>query len=80
MTHTMTEIKKKYKNEWLLVKVVNENKLNEPVKGSVITHSKNRDDIYEKMKKLPKGFRVATIFTGKIPPKGTVFAFLNVKT
>ncbi len=75
MTHTMSEIKKKYKNEWLLVKVVKENKLNEPVRGSVITHSKSRDDIYEKIKKLPKGFRVATIFTGKVPPKDTAFAF-----
>ncbi|MBI4096949.1 MAG: hypothetical protein HY428_00845 [Candidatus Levybacteria bacterium] len=68
-------IKKKYKNEWVLVKVVKEDTLNQPTEGKVIAHGKNRDVIYEKMRKLPAGFRVATFYTGKIPPKDMAFAF-----
>lgn len=72
---TLTDIKKKYTNEWVLVDVVKEDKLNQPVAGHVIAHSKDRDTIYEKIGQLPSGFHVATIFTGDVPPKNTAFAF-----
>lgn len=75
MTQTIDAIKKKYKNEWVLVDVVEEDKLNRTTKGRVLAHSKSREDIYDKMLKLPKGFNVAIFYTGEIPPKGTVFAF-----
>lgn len=68
-------IKKKHRNEWVLVEVVKEDTLNQPIEGNVIAHGKDRDAIYEKMKKLPEGFRVATFYTGKIPPKDMAFAF-----
>lgn len=75
MQKTISAIKKQYKDEWVLVDVAEEDELNQPKKGTVLTHSENRDVIYERMKKLPKGFRVATFYTGKRPPNGMVFAF-----
>lgn len=79
MKMKINSIKKRYKDEWVLVNVLKEDKLNQPVEGEIITHSKNRDEIFNRMKKLSKGFHVATFFTGKIPPKGMVFAFTCLK-
>ena len=41
------EIKKRYKDEWVLVEVLAEDKLREPVEVELIAHSKSRDDTYE---------------------------------
>lgn len=75
MKMKISSIKKRYKDEWVLVNVFKEDKLNQPVEGEIIVHSKDKDEIFDKMKKLPKGFRVSTFFTGRIPPKDMVFAF-----
>lgn len=64
----------KYKNEWVLVKVVKTDKLNRPLEGELLAHSKNRDDIYTKMKRV-KG-HTYTRYTGDIPQKGYAAAFL----
>ncbi len=60
------EIVKKFKDEWVLVeaKVVDENfNLKE---GKVITHSKDKSNIYGKLLKL-KGKNIYIEYTGKIP-------------
>ena len=59
----------------MLVDVEEEDALNQPTKGKVIAHSKDRDEIYNKMQELPHGFRVATIFTGEVPPKDMAMVF-----
>ena len=63
------EIKKIYKDEWVLIEVLNENELGEPVEVKMIAHSKNRDDTYAAMKKA-KGKYTYHFYTGEIPQKG----------
>lgn len=72
----ISEVKKKYKDEWVLAEVLEQDKLNQPTKVKVIAHSSDRDKVYEKIAKLPKGFRVTTFYTGKIPKHGYAVAFL----
>ncbi len=70
------EIKQQYQNQWLLIKVEKTNKLNQPIEGQLIANSKNRDDIYQKMKNV-KG-HTYTIYSGKIPRKGFAVAFYDL--
>lgn len=67
------EIKQQYKDEWLLIKVEKTNELNQPIYGQLIAHSKDRDEIYRKMK-IEKG-HTYTVYSGKIPRKGFAVAF-----
>ena len=68
------EIKKRYKDEWVLVEVLEEDELREPVEVELIAHSKSRDDTYEAMKKT-KAKDIAHFYTGEIPKKGYAVAF-----
>jgi len=68
------ELKKRYKDEWVLVEVLAEDKLREPVEVVLIAHSKSRDDTYEAMKKT-KAKDIAHFYTGEIPKKGYAVAF-----
>ena len=72
----IAEIKKKYKNEWILVEVLEEDELNRPVRVRLIAHSKNRDDIYDKLDDVEDGKHVATFYSGEIPEKNYAVAFL----
>ncbi len=69
------QLKKQYKNEWLLVKIIKEDKLNRPLEGKLITHSKNREDIYDALLETKAKEHVASFYTGKIPQKGYAVAF-----
>ena len=70
---TIQEIQKKYKDEWVLVRVGKADEIDRPVEGEVIGHSKARDVIYEEQRRL-KG-DIAIIYTGEIPKKGYAVAF-----
>ena len=70
------EVKQKYKDEWVLVEVLEEDEMNRPTDVKLIANSKNRDDIYDKLEKTENGKHVATFYTGKIPEKGYAVAFL----
>jgi len=76
----ISEIKQKCQDEWVLVEVLEEDKLNRPTKVKLIAHSKNRDDTYKAMKKT-KVKHLAHFYTGEIPKKGYAVAFngSNVK-
>ena len=62
------EMKKKYKDEWVLIKVLKVDEFGAPVEGEVVAYSKSRDEIYEKQRKM-KG-DLAIIYTGEIPKEG----------
>ncbi len=68
------ELKKRYKDEWVLVEVLAEDELREPVEVELIAHSKSRDDAYEAMRKT-KAKDIAHFYTGAIPKKGYAVAF-----
>ena len=70
-------IKEKYKDEWLLIRVIRTDELNRPIEGELIFHSKDRDEVYTKMKQV-KG-HTYTLYTGKIPKEGYAVAFYVYK-
>ena len=70
------EIKKKYKDEWVLVEVLEEDELGQPIEVELIAHSKSRDDTYEAMRKA-KAKDIAHFYTGEIPKKGYAVAFYD---
>lgn len=71
------EVKEKYKDEWVLIKVLKTDELNRPIEGEVLFHSKNRDEVYAKMKEV-KG-HTYTLYTGEIPKEGYAVAFDGYK-
>ena len=67
------EIKQQYKDEWVLVEILREDKLNRPIDVELIAHSKDREDIYKAMK--GKKFRYTYHFYNGKAPKGYIAAF-----
>lgn len=62
----IAEVNKKFKNTWVLAKVLKEDELNQPVEVKPIMASDNRDKLYDKIGTLPKGITVTTFYTGKV--------------
>lgn len=58
---------RKFKNEWVLAKVLKEDKHIGVVEAEPIAHSKNRDEVYDALLKVKKGQHVMTLYTGKRP-------------
>lgn len=73
-TMRIEELKKLYKNEWVLVEVLEVNEIGEPVEVNLIAHSKDRDETYAELKKT-KIKHVSHFYTGKIPKEGYAVAF-----
>ena len=59
------QIKKKYPNEWLLLIDCETDKMSSPVSGVLVEHSKNRDEIYKKLRKYSG--KLCIEYSGKIP-------------
>ena len=68
------DIKKKYKDEWVLVEVLEEDELGQPIEIELITHSKARDEIYSALKETKTKY-TCQFYTGEIPKKGYAVAF-----
>ena len=67
---TIGEIESEFDSEWVLVDEPETNEQLEVLKGKVLHHSKDRDEVYRKAVNLrPK--RSAILYTGTIP-EGTV--------
>jgi hypothetical protein len=67
------ELKKRYKDEWLLVKITMTDEQDRPIEGEVLLHSKNRDEIYEAQKHLKEYLYIT--YSGEMPKKGFAVAF-----
>lgn len=74
----LEEIKGKFKDEWVLARVLKLDNLSQPQEMEVIAHSKNRDEIYDKQRNI-RDF-LAIFYTGEIPEKGYAVAFLWADT
>ena len=70
---TMKEIEDKYRDEWVMIEVIEEDELENPTKAKVIAHSKSRDDIYDLLK--DKTGDIGIFYAGEIPKKGYAVAF-----
>lgn len=71
----ISTLKKKFKDQWVLAEVLEEDSLNRVVKVKPLVHSSNREVVYNALAKLRRGKHVTTIYTGEIPPKGMAYAF-----
>lgn len=70
---TIEELKDQYRNEWVLVEVLEEDELQRPIRVRLITHSKNREETYEALREH-SGYTYH-FYTGKIPEEGYALAF-----
>jgi hypothetical protein len=68
------EIKKKYKDEWVLVEILEEDELGQPTEVELIAHSKSKDEIYDLLKETKTKY-TCQFYTGEIPKKGYAVAF-----
>jgi hypothetical protein len=62
---TISALKKQYPKEWLLLTHVTADTLTRPIKGRLVAHSKNRDEIYDRLGRVRGS--VCITYTGKIP-------------
>lgn len=63
---SLAEIETSFKSEWILIGDPETNEALEVKRGKVLWHSKDRDEVYRKVKELrPK--HSAILFTGAIP-------------
>jgi hypothetical protein len=67
------KIKKKYKDEWLLIKITMADDKDQPIEGEVLLHSKSRDEVYEAQKDLKDDLYIT--YSGELPKKGFAVAF-----
>jgi hypothetical protein len=67
------ELKKRYKDEWLLIKITVTDEQDRPIEGEILLHSKNRDEIYEAQKNIKDYLYIA--YSGEMPKKGFAVAF-----
>lgn len=63
---SISTLKRRYPKEWLLLTNVVADELTRPIKGKLVAHSKNRDDIYARLGRVG-GKRLCIEYTGKIP-------------
>ena len=72
----ITDIKKKFHREWLLIDVAEINKATTtPIMGKLIAHSPHRDEIYQLLLKPPKAKKLLIEYSEDSFPKGYAAAF-----
>lgn len=73
----ISQLRKKFKNKWVLAEVLGEDQLNRVTEVRPIIVSVSRDTVYKSLEKVKKGAHVATLYTGKVPPRGMSFTFYD---
>lgn len=64
---TMDEIKERYADEWVLIDEYENNPATlEVLRGKVVCHSKERDEVYRRLGELPSPKRIAVYYTGTL--------------
>jgi hypothetical protein len=63
-------IRKKIKDEWLLIEVTKVDKINQAVEGCLLAHTEDRDEIWQRAREHKGDLLV--IFSGEPNPEGTV--------
>lgn len=67
---TLEEIQKHFESEWVLVGDPETTDMLELIRGTILWHSKDRDEVYRQGNKL-RPRHSALLYTGRIPPEGT---------
>ena len=71
----VSEIKRKYKNKWVLAEVLKADKFHNPLELKVITTNSDRDKVYDKISETPRNKMLTAIYTGKTT--GTFVFYVN---
>lgn len=61
-----------FPNEWVAFEVLEMDNLNRAYKGRLISHSPNRDEVWNVLRKS-RPYHGYVVFAGEIPPKGLHF-------
>jgi len=64
------EIRKRIKDEWLLIDVTKVNRYDEPLEGQLLAHTKDRDEIWQRFRENKGDLLVE--FSGEPIEEGTV--------
>lgn len=64
------KIRKRIKDEWLLIDVTKVDKYNQPLEGWLIAHTKDRDEIWQRFRENKGDLLVE--FSGALIEEGTV--------
>jgi hypothetical protein len=67
------EIRKRIKDEWLLIDVTKVDKYNQPLEGQLLAHTKDRDEIWRRFRENKGDLLVE--FSGEPLEEGTVAMF-----
>lgn len=65
---TVQEMEARYGGEWILVGAPETTDALEVVKGVLLHHSHDRDEVYRRAIALPEPKDYAILFTGRMPP------------
>ncbi len=68
------QIKEQFKDEWVLVEVLKEDRVGRPQDVQLLAHSKSRTDTYEAMKKVKSKYTFH-FYTGEATNKEYAVAF-----
>ena len=68
---TLTEIEKQFDSEWVLVEDPEFDKSDVLIRGKVLWHSKNRDEVYRKDLEL-RPYSAAYLYTGQVPENSLI--------
>jgi hypothetical protein len=68
---TYPEIEQRYPSEWVLIDQPQTDEFNRLIGGTVVYHSKDRDEVYRHALTLPVPRYFAVRYTGPIPAPGT---------
>lgn len=71
----LEELKRMYKDEWVLAEVLELDEEGVPKRVRLIKHSKDRDEVYKELSRVKEGKHVCTLYTGEIPKEGYAVAF-----
>ena len=59
----IAELKKKFKNTWVLAEVLKEDRLNRPIEVVPLISLDDRDELYDKLDSLPNSKKIGKTFT-----------------
>ncbi len=68
---TLAEMEERFKSEWILVEDPETDEVLEVVQGTVVCHSKDRDEVY-RFALNQKSKRFAIVYTGEMPEHSAI--------
>jgi hypothetical protein len=68
---TMAEIESRFPSEWVLLGDPQTDQYQQVQSGTLLWHSKDREEVYRKAIELPTPKDIAVFYTGPVPAEGT---------